>query len=463
MSQPAEVLIPASSAADSNTPWLLPYSALDEAALMRLAQRSIDDIAAGACAGVELSNVVEHLGLRGNHHNQRLAVVADSVNELAEKLGAFTRGESRPGLFEGKGTAGRSIESVAFIYPDQGGQWAGMARELLSAETSFRDGVQACDKVIRPYLGKSILDVLSSSDDAERIGGIDLIQPALFAVQVGLTMLWRTWGLRPGMVIGYGMGEVAAAWAADALQLEDAAQIILGRSRLLATVEGKGAMAMVGLSSDDCKAFADGGTVAVAAINGPSSTVLAGLPEAVNELVAQLERDGVPCRRIKMDAASNSPCVEPLRPYLLAEFDGIQPRQTAVPMVSTVTGKPIDGTQLNPDYWWSNVRQRVLFSDAISEVAGDATAFLELPTSDADDVDQRRVAFTTRPRTHRRRVVVTAQQLRPPCTVGRGGRALCTRAHYRLGSHRIELSEADQPSRIVTAVDAPAYAGKVQS
>jgi surfactin synthase thioesterase subunit/malonyl CoA-acyl carrier protein transacylase/aryl carrier-like protein len=193
-----------------------------------------------------------------------------------------------------------------------------------------------------------------------------VVQPVVFAIQVALTAVWKSWGIVPDAVVGHSMGEVAAACVAGALTIDDAARLIFERSRLLARLRGQGAMAVVELGLDDARACLAGYTdrLAVAASNGPTSSVLSGDPAALQEVLAALSERGVFNRRIDVDVAAHSPYVAPLRAELRDVLRDLQPQAANVAMYSTVSGDRIDGKALTPAYWARNLGEPVLFSTA---------------------------------------------------------------------------------------------------
>ncbi|WP_155797909.1 acyltransferase domain-containing protein, partial [Sorangium cellulosum] len=192
---------------------------------------------------------------------------------------------------------------------------------------------------------------------------------------------WRSWGVEPDVVVGHSMGEVAAAHVAGALRLEDAVAIICRRSRLLRRISGQGEMAVVELSLAEAEQALSGyeARLSVAVSNSPRSTVLSGEPAALGQVLVALEAKGVFCRRVKVDVASHSPQVEPLREELVAALAELQPRQGAVPMRSTVTGALVSGAELDAGYWADNVRQPVRFAEAVQALAESGHAlFVEM-------------------------------------------------------------------------------------
>lgn len=309
--------------------------------------------------------------LHRDHHEHRAAVMGRSREELSRALHEVEGdGEIRMGAVGHR--PGGKPASIVFVFPGQGSQWPGMGRQLMQQERAFHDAIRACDEVIRDEAGWSLIDLLTGPDDAW-LGRIDMIQPALFAVQVSLATLWRSWGVEPDAVIGHSMGEVAASHIAGGLSLRDAARIICRRSKLLRRVSGQGAMALVELSSDGASEELRGreDAISIAVSNSPRSTVLSGDPDALEAVLSALEARGVFCRRIKVDVASHSPQMDPLRPDLLAALQELSPRECQIPMYSTVHGEPMRGTALDADYWVSNLREPVLFSRSVERALDD--------------------------------------------------------------------------------------------
>ncbi|WP_437606620.1 SDR family NAD(P)-dependent oxidoreductase [Sorangium sp. So ce834] len=360
---------------------LLPLSAKSPAALSALAEayrRLLVEDPAGAA--VDLADIAYTASVRRSHHEHRLAVAGGSRQELAELLTAYGRGEEAAGVARGDARAS-ARPRVVFVFPGQGSQWPGMARQLLAEEPSFREALAACDAAIAREAGWSLIEELHAGDERSRLAEIDVVQPALFAIGVALSALFRAWGVEPDAVVGHSMGEVAAAHVAGALTLDDAARVICRRSKLLRRISGAGAMALVELPMEQARQLVAGhaGRVSVAVSNSERSTVLSGEPLALDEILAELARRGVFCRRVKVDVASHSPQVDPLLDELRAALDGLAPAPARVPMRSTVSGEICRGEELGPEYWARNLRDPVLFSGAVQRLAdGGPTLFLEM-------------------------------------------------------------------------------------
>jgi len=360
--------------------FLLPLSARSPEALQSLA-RAYQTFLATPESAASLPDICYTASVRLNHHEQRLAVTGNSPAQLVESLEAFCRGEARPGLSSGRILSARRRKLV-FVFPGQGGQWFGMGRRLLEQEAIFRDVIERCGRAMRPYGNWSLLAELTASDAAQsRLNEIDILQPALFAIQVALAALWRSWGIEPQAVVGHSLGEVAAAYFADALSLDDAVRIVCHRSRLFKRTVGQGAMAAVELSIEEARRVLAGfeDRVSIAVSNSSTSTVLSGDPAALAAILDQLQRRDIFCRMVKVDLASHSPQMEPLRDDLLQALEGLQPRAESVPIYSTVTGQASHGLAFDSLYWARNMRDPVLFSTAVQRMLEDGhDIFLEI-------------------------------------------------------------------------------------
>ena len=331
--------------------------------------------------GESLGEICYTAGVRRGHHDYRLAMTGDSPDRMIEGLDSFTRGENLAGLSVGRRSANQS-KKLVFVFSGQGSQWLGMGRDLLRHYSPFRDALVQCDRALRPYCEWSLLAELDVTDPAlSRLHEIDILQPVLFAIQVGLAALWDSWGVGPDVVVGHSMGEVAAAYVAGALTLEDAARVICFRSRLITPTTGRGAMVSVDLSLADANRALDGyeDRISVGLSNSPASSVLSGDPAALSELLARLEAEGVFCRMVAVDFAAHSAQMVPLQSELSRSLAALEPRSASIPIYSTVTGDLIDGREFTASYWAKNLRDRVLFADAVQHLLqSDHDTYLEL-------------------------------------------------------------------------------------
>lgn len=311
---------------------------------------------------LRLDDIAYTASVRRGHHDQRLAIAGRSTEEMVGLLAAFLRGDTPARMRSGRSAEIRS--KLVFVFPGQGSQWLGMGRKLLTEEPIFRACVEECNVAVQRETGFSVLEELTADESHSRLREIDIVQPVLFTMEVALAALWQSWGVTPDAVVGHSMGEVAAAYVAGALTLYDAVKIVCHRSRLLRSLSGQGEMALVELTMTEAHARLEGleDKLSIAVSNGPRSTVIAGDPAALQMVLDTLEKENIFCRKVKVDVASHSPAVDPLREDLLAALKAIAPRTATLCMPSTVTGNALRGPELTASYWFDNLRNPVLFS-----------------------------------------------------------------------------------------------------
>jgi acyl transferase domain-containing protein len=327
------------------------------------------------CNEVSLGDVAYTASQRRSHHAYRVAVAGETRAELKQQLESWLASGA-----SSQETIGRKI---VFVFPGQGSQWAGMGRELMQREVVFRENLEECDRALRPFVNWSLLEQLQSDETSPsyRLSEIDCIQPTLLAIEIALARLWRSWGIKADAVIGHSMGEIAAAFVAGALNLDDAMRVISCRSKLLRRTAGRGAMAIVELSTEETEAVLAGfeERLSIAVSNSPTSTVISGDPAAIEEVLQTLEERGVFCRPVRVDVASHSPQMDPLQPELMAALHDLQPRKANLPMYSTCRASILEGTECDAGYWVANLRRPVLFSQMTQELlATDHGVFIEM-------------------------------------------------------------------------------------
>ena len=309
----------------------------------------------------------------------RLAVYAASTGEAARRLDSFLADAPTPRLATGEVLA--KAAPVAFVYSGNGPQWWGMGRELLAEHASFRAAIESVDAIFAPLAGWSLLAEMARPEAESRMERTEIAQPMLFAVQVGLTRVLRESGIDAAAVLGHSVGEVAAAWASGALTLEQATHVIYHRSREQAATAGTGRMAAVGVSRADAEAaIADiDGWLEVAAVNAPNAVTIAGDPIALERVVQTLTAAGKFARVLALDYPFHTKAMDPIRAGLVRSLAGLTPAQTWTTFVSTVDGAPKPGPELDADYWFRNVREPVLFEQAVTHLLKDGvTLFIEI-------------------------------------------------------------------------------------
>jgi acyl transferase domain-containing protein/NAD(P)-dependent dehydrogenase (short-subunit alcohol dehydrogenase family)/acyl carrier protein len=256
---------------------------------------------------------------------------------------------------------------VAFVYSPQGGHWEGMGQRLVEQEPVFRAAIEACDARLTPLLGWSLLGALVAPRTESRWESAHEVQPLIFAVQVALTELWRSWGVTPDAVVGHCMGEIAARYAAGVLDLDDACLVIHHYSRLQARTANETGMAVVGLPASEVERRIESRDLAIAGRNSPNSTNISGPTGLVDDVVVDAQRRGEFAARIRIDVATHSSRMDPILEELREVLAGVRARPATCALVSTVTGTAgeygVDGT-----YWAQNLRQPVRFAEAIAEL-----------------------------------------------------------------------------------------------
>lgn len=327
-----------------------------------------------------LSEICKTAARHRSFLRERLAVVGANAEALAEALFRFAQSADSDSLVHGRPVATEGAKLI-FVFPGQCSEWVGMGQSLLAGEPVFAAALHACDAAIRRQAGFSVLDVLGSETAQSDFKRADRIHPTLFALQVALAQLWRSWGVEPTGVVGHSRGEIAAAHVAGALGLDDAARIICERSLLLEKSGRIGEMALVELPPHEVKeslaGYAD--KIGISVINGLRSTIAAGSRPALDEWLALLTRRGVASRLLKVGIPGHSPSMDPLQPELLARVSGIAPRALRIPMYSTVTTEAVDGPSLTAEYWARNLREPVHFFRTIERLLGAGpVVFLEL-------------------------------------------------------------------------------------
>lgn len=349
----------------------LVLSARSEAALGLLAGRWRDRLP-GTDGAALARGVARHRDLAAH----RLVLRGADGDALAEALDGWTQGD-RHTAEQGQAVRG----SLAFVFSGNGAQHAGMAQEALRSNTAFRNALKQADAALAPLLGWSPLTLLKRGVPAAMLAGTDVAQPLLFAVQVGVVGALAVQGIRPAVSLGHSVGEVAAAWCAGILPLNQAARLIVARSRHQHATRGTGRMAAIGASADAAAPLlaANGPGLEVAAINGPSAITVAGPAEAIARLCAAAEQARVSAVPLDLDYAFHAAAMDPVRDGLLADLATLAPQPGVIPMVSAVTGTVLTGGAAEATYWWRNLREPVRFRDAVHNAAGaGARLFLEI-------------------------------------------------------------------------------------
>ncbi|MFF7857515.1 beta-ketoacyl synthase N-terminal-like domain-containing protein, partial [Streptomyces sp. NPDC007904] len=350
----------------ATVPWLL--SAHTPEALRAQAERLAGHVRAGR---PDPADTAWSLLTTRTHLEHRAVAVGTDTTSLLHALATAVPA----------GPVDGDIDRPVFVFPGQGSQWHGMAAELLTSSPVFADRLAACGRALAPHVDWDLEAVLRADPTAPPLDRSDVVQPVLWAVMVSLAAVWQAHGLRPAAVVGHSQGEIAAACVAGALSLEDAALVVALRSKILVPLEGRSGMVSLALSPDATRDFTArwGDRVTVAALNGPSSTVVSADASTVADILATADREDVRARRVGIDYASHSAHVEPVRDAMLRLLAPITPRTPEVPFLSTVTGEWLSGPVTDAAYWYDNLRNPVLLDPAVRALtAAGHGAFVEV-------------------------------------------------------------------------------------
>jgi acyl transferase domain-containing protein len=310
---------------------------------------------------VELLDVARALATTRAALPDRAVVLAADRSDALARLRALAADESAPHLVTGRT---ETSEKVVFVFPGQGSQWVGMGTALLAESPVFAARMRECEDALAAVTGWSLLDALAGGPGAPSLDRVDVVQPASFAMMVSLAALWQAAGVRPAAVVGHSQGEIAAACVAGGLSLPDAARVVALRSRAIgARLSGAGGMVSLGLAAEQARTLIERwpGRIELAAENGPASSVVAGEPAALAELVEQAGRGGLRARRIEVDYASHTAQVEAIEAELARSLAGLRPASSGIPFYSTLYGDRLDTAELDGGYWYRNLRGTVRF------------------------------------------------------------------------------------------------------
>ncbi|WND16690.1 type I polyketide synthase [Streptomyces violaceus] len=355
-------------------PWVV--SGKNAAALARQAEKL--RAFAAADLGVDVADVGWSLVSSRSCFAHRAVVLGRDRDELLSGLASLGEGVESAGVV--RGVAG-DLGGAVFMFPGQGSQWVGMGRQLYDTFPVFAQSLDECATALSEWVDWSLLEVVRGVPGAPALDRVDVVQPALFAVMVSLARLWRSWGVAPAAVVGHSQGEIAAAYACGALSLRDAARIVALRSKALVGLIGRGGMASVAESAELVAArlapWQD--RVSVAVVNGPRSVVVSGEPDALDAFVAEMTAEGVQARRISVDYASHSPQVTRVRDEVMGPLSDVSPKTSTLPFYSTLYGKAIDTAELTSEYWYGNLREKVLFESSMRRLLDDGfRLFIEM-------------------------------------------------------------------------------------
>jgi acyl transferase domain-containing protein/SAM-dependent methyltransferase/acyl carrier protein len=322
---------------------------------------------------VALADVCHTANTGRSHFEHRVSAVAASMEQLRQNLAACAAGQEPVGVFRGHADLTRRPE-VVFLFTGQGGQYVNMGRALYESEPVFREVVDRCDELLRGHLERPLREVLYPGEGrATPLDQTQYTHVAMFAVQYGLAQLWRSWGVEPGAVMGHSVGEIAASAVSGMVGLEDGLMLMRERGRLMQSLPASGLMASLLAGEEQVRRALEGyrDRVAIAAINGPASTVISGERRAVEEVLGKLEGEGVKTRVLKVSNSFHSPLVEPVLEEFGEAAGRARYRRPEVAQYSSMRLKWVEeGKLLDAAYWPYNLRHTVRFSEAIGALWG---------------------------------------------------------------------------------------------
>ncbi|MFF1586452.1 SDR family NAD(P)-dependent oxidoreductase, partial [Streptomyces sp. NPDC058283] len=313
------------------------------------------------------ADVAYSLGATRSALPHRLVALGTDRTELLDAVVRFAEGEEGANGVMGTGKPG----ATAFLFSGQGSQWAGMGRELRDRFPRFRQALDAVCAVLDPLLERPLYEVMFAAPGTEEAKALDTTgctQPAVFALEVALFRLLESWGIRPDVLAGHSIGEIAAVHASGVLSLEDACTLVAARSRLMQQLPAGGAMVAVEAGPDKVLPLLAGHEheVGVAAVNAPGAVVLSGAETAVREIVAVLTERGRRTKRLRVSHAFHSPLMKPMLDEFRRTLRGVTFHEPGIPVVSTVTGATDPEEMRTADYWVTHVGATVRFADAIT-------------------------------------------------------------------------------------------------
>ena len=343
-------------------------SARSEDALRAMAANYADHIERAGLPGYY--DIAYGAAFHRDRMEKRLALFRENFDEIVPALRSWAAGDRSAHILR-EDTIGKE-GGIVFVYTGNGAQWHGMGRTLYIESADFAAIMSSLDKDMRPLLGFSLLDVLQG-EDPEILQDTTVSQPLLFSIQVGVTNLLRKWGIAPQAAMGHSVGEITAAWATGALSLQQAIQVICARSHAQGKTRGSGRMAAVGMSAGAAheliKEMGLAAEVEIAGINSPNNITLSGKLDALLQIQAHLQLENTFFHLLELDYAFHSRSMDSIKDVLAQKLEGFCPSPTSAVLASTVTGRKIEGSALDSEYWWNNVRQAVCFSDAVEELA----------------------------------------------------------------------------------------------
>ncbi|MFI8977450.1 amino acid adenylation domain-containing protein [Nocardia asteroides] len=324
------------------------------------------------------------------HHRHRAAIAATDATTARAELDRLLAG---PGHGPGEhGEAG--VGPLVWLCTGYGSQYPQMGRALYHGEPVFRAAFDECAHIVASRSGVSMTDLLYGPDPAPELSDPSVAHPAIFAVGYATAALWRSWGVRPDLLIGHSLGEYLAATLAGVLSPPDALALVTARAELVETLTPPGKMVQLATAAATAEAlvapWAD--TVAVAAINGPDAVVVSGAPAAIDQVIAECDRRDIASRALPGSHAMHSPLMAPAAEGLRRVAESLTYHPARIDLIAASTGMPALGSDFGADYWVAHLSTQVRFADALTTADRvGARTFLEIGAASALTALGRRV------------------------------------------------------------------------
>lgn len=362
---------------------LFVLSSNDDACLKQLSQEKVDNLQLTCSKDLKLHDMCYNSAMyRPNNLASRLAIVAQSKQEIEDSLQDFVSNKSSFNLFNGKTSV--DSDQIVFLFTGQGSQYINMGIELYKTQKDFRAILDKCSEIASSYLDRSLLSLIFSKNSNDTsINETYNTQPALFAFEYALAKFWIERGVKPDFLIGHSVGEYAAACIAGVFELEDGLRLITTRGKLISSLASDipGGMFSVLAEENYVANVIDlyRNQVSIAAVNGPKSVVIAGEMSSLLKIVDIFTNQGIKTYKLNVSHAFHSPLMEPVLERFLRFAESISYSSAQIPIVSNVYGKVVDSNIYTPYYWVKHMRGSVKFYDSISFLSNlGCSIFLEV-------------------------------------------------------------------------------------
>ncbi len=318
------------------------------------------------------------------HFEHRLAFLAKNTTQLLETLGSYSSGDEPANCMQGRKTRTHASSKIAFLFTGQGAQYIGMGKTLYETQPVFRATVDQCVEILKPWLNRSILDVMfadKESSDAPLLNQTGYTQPALFVIEYSLAKLWESWGICPEIVIGHSVGEIAALCVAGGVSLEDGLKLTAARGQLMQALPPGGGMASIQAGEAEVTQAILGleNRISIAGLNSPEQTVISGEGDAIDEMVARFENKGIKTKPLVVSHAFHSHLMDPMIDKFQEVVKEISFSNPKVQFASCVKGMLISEEIKDSEYWVQQVRNPVRFTEGMNVLQKQSVAtFLEV-------------------------------------------------------------------------------------